>query len=416
MLWFTDRGGRAGDKLWLGQWDHGSGCCPTRRGIQWTYALHAWFDKHLAQRNVDTGPPGELFLSDGTFAGARSGDRTEIATSTAWPGAHRMLSFYPDARDGSLGTGRPNAGGSATFAGDPSLYLEENGQGGLAFRTAPLNDDLVLAGVPILKLAAAVSVPRVHLIVNLYDEAPDGNRRRITQCALNPELRHGIATRTLVIPGERYEMTPPCFAMAHHLREGHRLVLRVSTADPDKVPLFAIDPQVKVFTGDGTTPTRVDVPVVDNPALYPDDVPLVLEENVPTGPAMNPINGSLTTAAFGAGLRLPGVTSHYIVFEVPANSDTASGEVTATVSLPADIDLYLQRNLGGEAWSGDIALGGSPSLSGETMTIDRRLQPGSTYRIEVHNWAGPPLNSVQVKAVFRDSAGVPGCVGGDGGL
>ena len=39
------RGGRAGDKIWLGQWDHGSGCCPTRRGIQWTYALHAWFDK-----------------------------------------------------------------------------------------------------------------------------------------------------------------------------------------------------------------------------------------------------------------------------------------------------------------------------------------------------------------------------------
>ncbi|HEX2052484.1 MAG TPA: CocE/NonD family hydrolase [Actinomycetota bacterium] len=41
MEWFTKRGGRAGDKLWLGQWDHGSGCCPTRRGIQWTYALHA---------------------------------------------------------------------------------------------------------------------------------------------------------------------------------------------------------------------------------------------------------------------------------------------------------------------------------------------------------------------------------------
>ena len=36
LEWFTRRGGRAGDKLWLGQWDHGSGCCPNRRGIQWT--------------------------------------------------------------------------------------------------------------------------------------------------------------------------------------------------------------------------------------------------------------------------------------------------------------------------------------------------------------------------------------------
>ena len=66
MEWFTRRGGRAADKLWLGQWDHGSGCCPTRRGIQWTYALHAWFDKQLAQRRVETGPPVELFMSDGT--------------------------------------------------------------------------------------------------------------------------------------------------------------------------------------------------------------------------------------------------------------------------------------------------------------------------------------------------------------
>ena len=85
MDWFTERAGRDGDKIWLGQWDHGSGCCPTRRGIQWTYALHAWFDKHLAQRDVETGPAAELFLSDGTFEGGRTGDRTQILTDSQWP-------------------------------------------------------------------------------------------------------------------------------------------------------------------------------------------------------------------------------------------------------------------------------------------------------------------------------------------
>lgn len=79
LNWFFERT-RPGDKLWLGQWDHGSGCCPNRRGIQWTAALHAWFDKQLAGRAVETGPPVELFMSDGTFQGARSGDRTEILT------------------------------------------------------------------------------------------------------------------------------------------------------------------------------------------------------------------------------------------------------------------------------------------------------------------------------------------------
>src|SRR5918999_1361124 len=57
--WFNtrhERGLGRNDKAWIGQWDHGSGCCPTRRGIQWTYALHAWFDKWLAERAVETGP------------------------------------------------------------------------------------------------------------------------------------------------------------------------------------------------------------------------------------------------------------------------------------------------------------------------------------------------------------------------
>ena len=75
MQWFTDRAGRVGDKLWLGQWDHGSGCCPTRRGEQWTAALHAWFDSYLGGRAIVTGPQVEVFMSDGTFEEARAGDR-----------------------------------------------------------------------------------------------------------------------------------------------------------------------------------------------------------------------------------------------------------------------------------------------------------------------------------------------------
>jgi hypothetical protein len=36
-----------------------------------------------------------------------------------------------------------------------------------------------------------------------------------------------------------------------------------------------------------------------------------------------------------------------------------------------------------------------------------RLSAGN-YRIEVHNWAGPPGNLVSVKATFYNSAGQPG--------
>ena len=37
--------------------------------------------------------------------------------------------------------------------------------------------------------AASVTSPRVHLIANVFDESADGTWRRISQCAINPELR-----------------------------------------------------------------------------------------------------------------------------------------------------------------------------------------------------------------------------------
>ena len=124
-------------------------------------------------------------------------------------------------------------------------------------------EDTVLAGKPLLDLVASVTAPRVHLIGTLYDESPDGERRRISQFAINPELRVGVATPKPVIPGQLMELQPPGFAMAHNLREGHRLVLRFTTSDPDKVPTFAVDPRVTIATGPGGT--VLQVPVVGVP-------------------------------------------------------------------------------------------------------------------------------------------------------
>ena len=57
---FGNRYERPGDKTWIGQWDHGSSanttCAqghPNCRFEQRQYALHAWFDKHLARHVVE---------------------------------------------------------------------------------------------------------------------------------------------------------------------------------------------------------------------------------------------------------------------------------------------------------------------------------------------------------------------------
>ena len=400
MQWFTDRAGRAGDKLWLGQWDHGSGCCPTRRADQWTAALHAWFDRHLAGRAVETGPPVEVFMSDGTFADAKTGDRDEVLTATGW-GVERSdaLTLRPTAA-GGLSSETP-ADGSVAFAGDPLGFADPQATGGATFSTAPLQEDIVVAGVPRLRLSASVTAPRVHLIANLYDEAPGGDRRRLSQCAINPELRDGIAIRKLVVPGERYDMTPPCFAIAHHLRAGHKLVLRVTTSDPDKVPAFAVDPSVRVFTG--AEATRVTLPVVPGATLHPDAMPL--EGTVATGPAQSPISGTVKPT-LGLPARAPGTTTAFFEFEARPDFDNARAVVQATPSLPADIDLYLQRRRADGSWSGDLASGGTGALTGETMTTGR-LSPGR-YRVEVHNWAGLPGTSVALRLTFYNSAGAAG--------
>ena len=271
--WFVRRNGRRGaDKVWIGQWDHGSGCCPNRRGYQWTRALHAWFDKHLLGRSVDTGPPVEIFMTDRPDAEAAVGARGVVFTARRYPGSPRMVRLFPDAAGDELSTNPPLDVATDSFTGDPRGVLGRDLTGGVTFRGPPARGDVLFAGLPRLRLAVSVTVPRVHLIANVLDEARDGTQRRLTQFAINPELREGLGTRSLVVPGARYVMHPPPFPMAHLLRKGHRLVLRITTSDPDKIPLFAVDPNVTVYTGPGQT--LLELPVVDRPVLYPDRVSL----------------------------------------------------------------------------------------------------------------------------------------------
>jgi hypothetical protein len=132
----------------------------------------------------------------------------------------------------------------------------------------------------------------------------------------------------------------------------------------------------------------------------------ISEPVYPVGNAQAPISGSVLVGAAGAGNRVAPVTSTYFEFAVPADADDAAMIAQATQLLPADIDLYLQRELSPGVWSGDLASATSSSLTDEVLSTGRLLA-GSGYRIEVHNWAGPP-NSVPLELTFFNSEGVAG--------
>jgi hypothetical protein len=126
---------------------------------------------------------------------------------------------------------------------------------------------------------------------------------------------------------------------------------------------------------------------------------------VPAGPAQSPVEGSVVTKAPGVVARIPGVTSEYFEFDVDAVHDNAGMQGRVTPTLPADIDLYLQRRNDDGTWA-EFATGtNGGALDGET--IGTNLTPGH-YRLEVHNWAGPPGNPIAIKLTFLNSAGEPG--------
>ena len=79
--------------------------------------------------------------------------------------------------------------------------------------------------------------------------------------------------------------------------------------------------------------------------------------------------------------------------------------VGAEPSLPADIDLYLEKQQADGSWKPGIS-GTSADLFGEGFRLSQPA-PGH-YRLEVHNWAGAPATRVDVTMTFLNSAYEPG--------
>jgi hypothetical protein len=226
-------------------------------------------------------------------------------------------------------------------------------------------------------------------------------------------------TPTVLAPGgERSRVLGPGGMMAHEITTDARVSIsgpedtvlyllrdvgthvKKRAVKGDSIPVGAPKPGERVYVlavrpAAGSAPVTVRVHPPGKPPPDPE-----------VGVAQAPVRGTVIARAPGLGVRIGGVTSDYLVFVVPEGVDNASGQVVATYPLPGDIDLFLQRQNPDGTWSDTGASGESGSLSGESMSFGR-LEAGN-YRIEVHNWAGPPGNLVSVRATFFNSAGQPG--------
>ena len=269
--WFNARHNPL-DKAWIGQWDHGSGSPhrPNNRTCgddipgpckddQYAAAMHAWFDKWLMGKKVNTGPKVEIFLNNG-----------KVMTSPTWPPTTDKVTFFP-ADAGKLTTKFQEQEGSANYVADQRGQAQELSTGHVAFATDPFKEDTAIVGVPTMKLVASViGSPRVHINATLYDS--DGtNLTRIGRAgwAINPELRDGWGSPQPIIPAEQMTMKLSSQSQAYVVPKGHNLVIRFASSHPDKVATFGSGAQITIHFGtkEGTSFT---VPVVKSPKLYND--------------------------------------------------------------------------------------------------------------------------------------------------
>jgi predicted acyl esterase len=295
---FAERFNRPGDKIWLGQNDHGSGgsasapgptrCQPAGRVAighpncrfdQWKYALHAWFDKHLMQRDVDTGPPVEVFLNGETPLETATngnydpfGNPGKVYTNDQWSRPDVRDQLYLDATNRTLSLERPAANGSAAFTSQANAVIAwTNPIANVTFSGQPLEEDTLFLGLPRLDLHASVSNPGInHLTATLFRVDDDGNREAMNFCAIQPQLRDGVHTLSPVVPGQEMALPMQCFTMAHWVPAGQHLELEIATRTQHHAS-FGNDPQITVFTG--PQKSNYLLPRVTDFTLF-DDVPL----------------------------------------------------------------------------------------------------------------------------------------------
>ena len=434
--WFFGERFRRGDKVWIGQWDHGStnGRCggrdgerqlhPTCRFDQFKLALHAWFDKHLKRRRVPTGPAVEVFLN-----GSDPVDVTRVLNpetvggrvyaTDRWRRPSAVLNLYPDATtagpegsNGKLLFQPPADSGSETFGTTAEGVIVGVGRGRVTFTSDPVTKNTLFLGLPQLNLHASLSTGEItHLTATLFREKVTKNeqgedvvsREPMNFCAIQPQLRNGVDTLTPVVPLEEMSLDLQCFTMAHWVPAGQRLTLEISTKTPHHASFASSDRQIRVFTG--PEDSSYTVPTVSKFKLYP-DVPLYepAPPPEPVGEAQPGINGDVLVPAPGVGFRVAPVTTAAFEFESLEGFDNAKFEAVATPLVPpADLDMFLQELTEEGNWE-LIGSGTTGNLTSETLAAGRLL-PGR-YRVLVHNWAGGP-QQVDLELTFFNGNGEP---------
>jgi len=266
-----------------------------------------WFDYYLKGRNTSAAAraPVEYFLM-GTGDGhkdehGRLVHGGEWREAQQWPPARARRSDFYLHGDGSL-TDRPAQvaePASTTYRFDPGHPVPTIGGGVskrlsdgaydqrerpdmpgsrppflplrarrdiLVFETAPLQDDVVVAGpveVTLFAASSGVDTDFTAKLIDVYppsESFPQGFDMNLTDGILRASFRDQSPTRRLLAPGQVYSLRIRPFDTANVFKKGHRIRLDVSSSN---FPRFDVNPN----TGEALGANRREI-AVDNTVYH----------------------------------------------------------------------------------------------------------------------------------------------------
>ena len=241
------------ESVWMvsGPWEHGY---PQDQEEPFSVGAYlAWWD-HWLQESDDAPLPETKIVSyelpggeDG--AGWRQFDE--------WPadGVEPTTLWFDD--DSGL-TEDPGATGTRTFSVNTSEDSASDDQQILA-ETAPLEDDLVIAGNILADLAVTFTADDGAVAVVVEDVDADGDATRVTEGWLRASHRDGHEDLVPVEPGTEYDLSVDVWPTHYRFLEGHQLRVRVSSDDYPEIESSAPEGEVTVRTGEGASSLTLPV-------------------------------------------------------------------------------------------------------------------------------------------------------------
>jgi predicted acyl esterase len=216
------------------------GPTPMPRKPMGAYHLEAlrWYDHHL--KGIDTGMGDEAPIQ--LWVPGLNQWRSE----TEWPLARTEWREYFLGGAGDDGELVTSAGsdGHISYTYDPSSIEAYRGEPRVTYRSAPVDGELEVTGPIALTLWASSSATDTDWFATLFDEAPDGSTRVLTNGWLRASHReldadlstpwqpfHPHLRADPLTPGEAYEFAIEVWPTCNVFKQGHRIRLELASCD-----------------------------------------------------------------------------------------------------------------------------------------------------------------------------------------